>query len=164
MKDKTNNKRKYFTLTYKDLCDRFDFCSWETEGKMGVIDKNGTWLLPPIHDYVHVIQEDVIHVRDGGENRLVTLNGNLIRAVEFDRAVRLFWFGEYYALRKGEAWAIADFNFSLLTEYTYEKIILQVAPTIHARKNGKEILSPLKDKKGNIVQILPEFKCYSKAE
>ncbi len=107
----------------QELFDRFDYCSFEQDGKMGVMYRDGHWLIPPIYEYVHIIESNIVHIRNGNENIVTDKNGNLIRSVDFDRIKRLFWYqGNVYALRKGTKWAIATGDFKLMTDYEFDDV------------------------------------------
>ena len=107
----------------ENMFDRFDYAFWEQDGKYGVIHKDGHWMIPPIYEYVRVVEADIIYLKNGDEQIIPDRNGELIRAVDFDRIKRLFWYpGRFYALRKNRKWAIAKNDFELLTDYEFDDV------------------------------------------
>lgn len=117
--------------------ERFDYCAFEQDGKMGVLHRDGHFLIPPEHDMIHVIEADIIHIKDGGRNFLTDRNGNELRTVDFDRVRRLFWYHDpLYAVRRDGKWAIAGEGLTLLTEYEFDDVPpLGLAPLV-VKKDG----------------------------
>ena len=107
----------------QEFFDRFDYTFWEQDGKYGVIHKDGHWMIPPIYEYVRVVEADIIYLKNGDEQIITDRNGKFIRTVDFDRIKRLFWYpGNFYALRKNGKWAIAKDDFELLTDYEIDDV------------------------------------------
>ena len=125
----TKIEEKYF--------DRFDYTFWEQDGKYGVIHKDGHWMIPPIYEYVRVVEADIIYLKNGDEQIITDRNGKFIRAVDFDRIKRLFWYpNKLYALHKNNKWAIAGEDFELITDYEFDSVPnLGCAPLVVKQNN-----------------------------
>lgn len=124
--------------------ERFDYSAYEKDGKMGVLHRDGHWMITPLYDLVHIIEEDLIHIIDGDKYFLADKNGNLIRTVDFDRVRRLYWYHDpLYAIRKNGKWAIAGKGLCLLTEYEYDDIPpLGIAPLVVKQDGQWKVIEP----------------------
>ena len=107
------------------------------EGKCGVIDKKGNWLISPEYDYVSTFKEYAVVTADGVRKQ-VTYDGKVLNSFVLDDIEELSYYrDEYtkgydevtvthytglYAYRVGGRWGLMDSMCNRLTEPLYSSI------------------------------------------
>lgn len=108
------------------------------EGKCGVIDKTGAWIIQPEWDYVSAF-EDYAIVTSGGIRKQVTYDGHILNSFVLDDITELTYERDYspsgdiglnvathytglFAYRVGGRWGLMDSKCNRLTEPIYAGI------------------------------------------
>ena len=107
------------------------------DGKCGVIDKTGTWIVQPEYDYVSAFKEYAVVTSDGVRKQ-VTYDGTVLNSFVLDDIEELTYYrSEYskgydevtvthytglYAYRVGGRWGLMDAMCNRLTEPLYSSI------------------------------------------
>ena len=107
------------------------------DGKCGVIDKTGTWIVQPEYDYVSAFKEYAVVTSDGVRKQ-VTYDGTVLNSFVLDDIEDLTYYrSEYskgydevtvthytglYAYRVGGRWGLMDAMCNRLTEPLYSSI------------------------------------------
>lgn len=107
------------------------------EGKCGVIDKTGSWVLPPEYSYVSAFRDYAVVTADGIRKQ-VSYDGTVLNSFVLDDIEQLVYYRQtggrydydedechytdYFAYRTGGRWGLMDSEMHRLTEPLYSSI------------------------------------------
>ena len=107
------------------------------EGKCGVIDKTGNWVLPPEYSYVSAFRDYAVVTADGLRKQ-VSYDGTVLNSFVLDDIEQLVYYHQtggrydydedecyytdYFAYRTGGRWGLMDSEMHRLTEPLYSSI------------------------------------------
>ncbi|MEL6865532.1 MAG: WG repeat-containing protein [Bacteroidota bacterium] len=99
---------------------QFGYAIMQRDGGVGMLNKSGAELVPPLYDDLKVLDSTLIAVMEQGDWQVINLKGDVILSKGYDRVQ--VWNGKYLCFEKNRLWGLADVQGRQICDAEYDQI------------------------------------------